>query len=497
MPAKINANQLDLVAADLEAAGTDTRQLSIKAGGITEAKLGFSWEVVEIAAASFSFDGTRSNYTLSTAASSNSNVTDQAALLENGVDNKTLVATTAAENDFSLSGTALSIHGDITATGATYKLRYIVGTASGTASSSGNQFWLGTVPQQPEQTETDYFTTGTLDSKWEEFDPGSAVTVAEDSDGLVITAPADASKKFGGVIQPVPGASNYAITLMLSSQFLQSGGGDGLAAGVIWGENLAASGGDPANGNFYANLLSLGGTTTGGGNNFQQYSSYTTFLANYATSEWNHTVSGPVFLRLYVDTGSTQITALTSTDGRRWIARAAAQTYSLTPGSMGIVIHNNTTSGVEAKLFSRMFRVDETSDPYLPVGGYVGTSVPSTFFDRQDVIVTPNGTVNVYGWNDRKAKLISAQAFSVITATVGAYTMALTKDPGGTADNMLSTATFDMTTLTNGVPEDLTLTSTADDLILDANTVWQATFTSDNAGLDAEGVYFMLTWLVL
>jgi hypothetical protein len=41
------------------------------------------------------------------------------------------------------------------------------------------------------------------------------------------------------------------------------------------------------------------------------------------------------------------------------------------------------------------------------------------------------------------------------------------------------------------------LTSTADDLILEAGDVWRIQLVSSAAGLDAEGVYFLLTWLVL
>jgi hypothetical protein len=488
MPLRID--QIDTVASEFEGAGTDSRQLSLKAGGITEAKLGFSWEVVEIAASSFTYDGsTRSNYTLATAASSNSNVTDQAALLENGVDNKTLVATTSAENEFSLSGTTLSIHGDVESTGATYKLRYIVGTASGTASSSGNQFWLATVPQQPEQTETDYFPGSALASKWEEWDVPGTLTVSVDN-GLVMSRTTDAN--FGaGIIQPIPSATTFAITAEV--EFDTVVGNDSNGGGILVGENLAASGGSPSTGDLW--VLQVGWSSGSDRAVFwQKWDDYNGPATTLYTDGLSVEISR-ILLRLYVDTTADTVQALLSTDGKRWIALDdPVSTSGFTLGSIGLT---TIAIGDDTEVYSRMFRVDETSDPYLPVGGYVGTSVPSTFFDRQDVIVTPNGTVNVYGWNDRKAKLISAQAFSVITATVGTYTMALTKDPGGTADNMLSTATFDMTTLTNGVPEDLTLTSTADDLILDANTVWQATFTSDNAGLDAEGVYFMLTWLVL
>ena len=80
----IRIDQLDTVASEFEGAGTDSRQLSIKAAGVTEAKLGFSWKTVEVLASAFSFTATRSTYTLSSAASSNTNVLDNAELLRNG-----------------------------------------------------------------------------------------------------------------------------------------------------------------------------------------------------------------------------------------------------------------------------------------------------------------------------------------------------------------------------------------------------------------------------
>jgi hypothetical protein len=490
----IRGDQIDLVASELEAAGTSSRQLSIKAGGITEAKLGFSWDTVDILASAFSYDGTRSNFTLTTAASANANVLDNSELLRNGVGGMGRVVATASENDWSLTGTTLSVHGDITATGDGYTIRYVIGSASGAATASGNTLWMGTLPQTPLHVKSDYFGTGSLDPKWEVWDaitPGGTVTAVENSEGLVLTRAAD-TENFNGIIQTLPGDTTFALTAEIELDLV---GGKLTGAGVLVAENLAASGGNPSTGKLWMNYVAW---DTVFGNMIYQFATWADFNSFTAVNFDSRLGSdrSRIFLRLYVDTSGETIRALGSRDGHRWLSLGGSISYAgSTLGSIGFVMRNE--SGDDTIMYSSMFRVDATSDPYLPVGGYVGTSVPSTFFDRQDVTVVPNGTVNVYGWNDRKAKLIACQAFSVTAATVGAYTMAITKDPGGTVDNMLSAATFDMTSLTNGVPEDVALTGTADDLILDANTVWQATFTSDNAGLDAAGVYFMLTWLVL
>ena len=237
--------------------------------------------------------------------------------------------------------------------------------------------WDGLRQQSPLASETDYFDDSSLDTGlWEEFDPGSAVTVAEDSNGLVITSPSDASKKYGGIIQDTPSYTRYTITAQISTNYLQAAGGDGLSAGVIWGEDLAASGGAPTTGNFYLHATTLGTTGSISHSAFQQYSSYTTWAANYAISPYpGHVVPGPIFLRLYVDTSATTIEALSSIDGKTWVNRGAKQTYSLTPGSMGLVIHNQTTSSVDAKLISTCFRIDDTADPFLACGGLLQVTI--------------------------------------------------------------------------------------------------------------------------
>jgi hypothetical protein len=110
-------------------------ELAVKVGGIAENYLGFSWKTVEILASAFSYSATRSTYTLPNSASSNANVIDMAVLYKNGVNDQTRITTTAATDDWSVSGTTLSVHGDITASGWTYKITYVTGTAPGGTAS--------------------------------------------------------------------------------------------------------------------------------------------------------------------------------------------------------------------------------------------------------------------------------------------------------------------------------------------------------------------------
>lgn len=255
--AKIRIDQLDVVSSQFTGAGTDSRQLSLADGGVTETKLGFSWKTVEIPASSFVYSSPRSTYSLATAASADANVVDMTELLRNGVGDMTRVtAPTANPGEYSLSGTTLSVHGDVTGTSDTYLLRYVVGSASGTGAAA----------------------------TWTDLYP----------------------------------------------------------------------------------------TAVSGGN-----------------------------------------------------------------------------------------------------------------------------TVNNYGWATARALLIKVEAFSAVHATVGAYTMAVAKDPAGTPVNQLLAATYDLTGLTDFVPGSAPLAVADADRTFEIGDVWRAQFVSDNAGLDAEGVYFALTWLAL
>lgn len=490
----IAAEQLDLIAAELEGAGVNSRQLSIVGGGVVESKLGFSWETVEIAASAFSFSATRSTYTLSSAASSNANVLDNAELLRNGVGGVTRVTTTSATDEWSLDGTTLSIHGDITGNEATYQLRYVVGSSSGPGTASGNMIWLATLPQVPLQTESDYFETGDLDPKWTELDNDTTMAVTLEGPGVKMVQTTHAGEGITGIVQPTPSATQYAITVDL--RMAAAIGGTSASVCVFVGEDLVAS---PSTASLLVLAMQILPTETD--LIFTSFTDYDTASTEHLRLEDFGRFFN--FLRIWVDEAANTYTALVSDDGHSWtkvssIAQGATQITG-DPATLGIGL-NNVNSGEDVTAYSRMFRVDETSDPYLSVGGYVGTSVPTTFLTLRDVTVAPNSILNLYGWNERRAKLIKVEAFSTTVATVGAYTLAMAKDPNGTADNMLSTATFDLTTsgtLFAFVPTDVPLTSTADDLILEVGDVWRVQFVSDNIGLNAAGVYFQLTWLVL
>lgn len=83
--ALIGFDQLNLSTSDFEGLGVGGRELNIKSGAISEDKLGFSFVTLDLTSADFTFDGTRSNYTLAQSASSSGAVSAFGFLSENGV----------------------------------------------------------------------------------------------------------------------------------------------------------------------------------------------------------------------------------------------------------------------------------------------------------------------------------------------------------------------------------------------------------------------------
>jgi hypothetical protein len=104
------------------------------------------WVTLEVLASAFSFDATRSNYTLPKTAETHTNAVDGTIVLSSGGEILSRVTTTAAADEYSLAGTTLSIHGDITANGKTYQVRYLAVTAGG--GTGGTTGWQLIAPRQ-------------------------------------------------------------------------------------------------------------------------------------------------------------------------------------------------------------------------------------------------------------------------------------------------------------------------------------------------------------
>lgn len=112
--------------------------------------------------------------------------------------------------------------------------------------------------------------------------------------------------------------------------------------------------------------------------------------------------------------------------------------------------------------------------------------------DRQltNMPVAPNDTVEFRGWVAFGCTLTQARVYNTTTNTQGTYTLTLTNN--ATGQTMLNAANFNMNTLSADTVTALTLTATSANLAFSTDDRWTLSLASDNAGLDASGVYVSL-----
>lgn len=113
-------------------------------------------------------------------------------------------------------------------------------------------------------------------------------------------------------------------------------------------------------------------------------------------------------------------------------------------------------------------------------------------FDRQllNLPIAPNDTVEVRGWAAFGCTLTQARVYNVTTNTQGTYTLTITNN--ATGNTMLNAANFSMNTLVADTVTALTLTGTSADLAFSTDDRWTVSLASNDAGLDATGVYISL-----
>jgi hypothetical protein len=113
-------------------------------------------------------------------------------------------------------------------------------------------------------------------------------------------------------------------------------------------------------------------------------------------------------------------------------------------------------------------------------------------FDRQllNLPIAPGDTVEVRGWAAFGCTLTQARVYNTTTNTQGTYTLTLTNN--ATGNTMLNAASFSMNTLTADTVTALTLTATSADLAFSTDDRWTVSLASNDAGLDATGVYVSL-----
>lgn len=125
-------------------------------------------------------------------------------------------------------------------------------------------------------------------------------------------------------------------------------------------------------------------------------------------------------------------------------------------------------------------------------------AVNPTHIVQRGVTIAPNSTIDIR-FNIPVAAVITA--IGVIaddtqpSSAAGTYELTAVKDPAGTNTNLLNSATYDLNgTLTAGVLANPTLTTTAADLEVAANTTLQISFASDNADLVGAGLRCMVVY---
>ena len=113
-------------------------------------------------------------------------------------------------------------------------------------------------------------------------------------------------------------------------------------------------------------------------------------------------------------------------------------------------------------------------------------------FDRQllNLPEAPGDTVEFRGWTAFACTLTAVEVYCATVNTVGTYTLTVTNG----ANTVLSAANFNMNSLTADTVTALTLTSTSADLDFAARDRWTVSLASNDAGMNAAGVYISLNF---
>lgn len=250
-------------------------------------------------------------------------------------------------------GTVESCHVDVAAA-----------SASGGVTVKG---WDGLAEQSPLDSKSDYFSGTTLAAKWTEWDVDNLITVEVD-DRLKFTMVDQGAIRWQGVVQTAPAHTRYTVTAWVDAS-LSVEGGAGLV-GVLAGEDLIAN--PSTDGLIFISRQS--GTLTGG-DDVNVYHADTYAHGGGALLAGNSDPHGTAkFVRIFVDNVANTYDFLYSDDGLDWdhmleIAQGSTKVPA-DPATIGILMWNQNT-GEDYILNALMFRVDETTDMYLPVGSRV------------------------------------------------------------------------------------------------------------------------------
>jgi hypothetical protein len=210
----------------------------------------------------------------------------------------------------------------------------------------------------------DDFDDNSIAAAWNSWDPGSLTTFTEGSQRLVMSQATHGSQGHGGRLRTAPADASWCVTVAVDVD---------CAAVNYMGGSLVVVGSDAISNPTTCNFMSLGMTYFNNGVKCEvlKYADYATYSATDGVLD-----AGPFrFLRwFYNSADSDRILALVSNDGQDWteLNNVILSTASLAGGAVAYVgpAINNFNTGRNARVVVSMYRVQATTNPHIPLGGY-------------------------------------------------------------------------------------------------------------------------------
>ena len=238
-----------------------------------------------------------------------------------------------------------------------------IATAGGGGTlTSFDALWNALAAQSPADSDTDYFSDASLDGSWSEFDLASAVVVTEEaSEGLKLASTSTAGEAVAGILKAAPSHSTYNVTAQIRANatvenYLRVG--------------LALSEGTGSTDNIVLHCFLFQSGTSYPWIEATRFNAYNAFGARiqYFQNEMG-LLADCAYFRCHVTATTMQF--LISGNGRNWLAIGDPVTITThLPGgitNVGICVNNNATSTAH-DVYSSMFRIDDTSDPFEAIG---------------------------------------------------------------------------------------------------------------------------------
>ena len=219
---------------------------------------------------------------------------------------------------------------------------YLNGQGNWISAPGIGQVWSADVPPTSAHASDDEMASGSVDAKWTEWDPGSAVTITMDTTRrmMKMVHVGTGTIQWGGVRQAVPASEFTAYTRV---GILNNTGASGFAAGLFVSDNIASS---PTTADF--RTTDHGSSNAGFSINGRTWSAY-----NGSASATAVRTLLAVYMRVRVN--GTSHTSEFSVDGVTWHFLSTV-TLGFTPTHFGIAI-GGIDNAVTTYAYFRFFRV--------------------------------------------------------------------------------------------------------------------------------------------